>query len=219
MAYGAILGQRFQPLSSGIKLSELSEGEIIKIKESGNPVEFYIAKHDYEIRLNGFGRTLVVRKEVYDQRQWNTSNANAWASSIMRSWLNSTYKAMLDANIQEAMSTTTYYYTPGVSVWRVGTRSDAVFLLSATELGKSGDWINVEGSALPTASGLQIARRNGVATTQWTRSPCTESNSVIKIDTEGDTINENCTANGGSRPAFTLPSTALVDSDNNLIGQ
>ncbi len=34
-------------------LSTFAEGSIVKINESGSPVEFYVAKHDYESALNG----------------------------------------------------------------------------------------------------------------------------------------------------------------------
>ena len=51
---------------SGIPLSDYEEGDIIKLNEGGSPVEFYVSKHDYESGLNGSGRTLVVRKDTYD---------------------------------------------------------------------------------------------------------------------------------------------------------
>ena len=54
---------------SGIPLSDYEEGDIIKLNEGGSPVEFYVAKHDYESSLNGAGRTLVVRKDCYDNRR------------------------------------------------------------------------------------------------------------------------------------------------------
>ena len=194
-------------VSSGKPLGDFSEGDIIQLNEGGDPVDFYVAKHDYESGLNGAGRTLVVRKGVYDRRQWHSSNVNAWASCTMRSWLNGDYKALLGPEIQEAMGTTTYRYTPGNGNTSVSTRSDAVFLLSATELGKSESWFNVEGSALPIASTLQVAYRNGSATTQWTRSPHTNYTvSAIYLYSNGFVNYYYCTFTNGSRPTFTLPS-------------
>lgn len=198
-------------------LGNKATGSIIKLKENGTLVDFYVACHNYEQSLNGAGRTLVVRKDCYDTRAWHSSNVNAWASCSMRSWLNSTYKALLDADIQEAMGTTTYRYTPGNGSWSVGTRSDAVFLLSATELGKSESWFNVEGSALPIASTLQVAYRNGSATTQWTRSPNTDStNSAICLYSDGNVYGGLCADTYGSRPAFTLPSSLYVSDDGSV---
>lgn len=194
-------------VASGKPLGNFSEGDIIQLNEGGVPVDFYVAKHDYESALNGAGRTLVVRKGVYDQRQWHSSNVNAWASCTMRSWLNGDYKALLGPEIQEAMGTTTYRYTPGNGNTSVSTRSDAVFLLSATELGKSESWFNVEGSVLPIASILQVAYQNGSTTAQWTRSVDTnDTRNAIYLYRNGTVYNSLCTFSDGSRPVFTLPS-------------
>ena len=198
-------------------LGNKATGSIIKLKENGTLVDFYVACHNYEQSLNGTGRTLVVRKDVYDQRAWHSSNVNAWASCTMRSWLNSTYKALLDADIQEAMGTTTYRYTPGNGNNTVTTRSDAVFLLSLTELGQSHTYANVEGSALPIASTLQIAYQGGSATTQWTRSPLTGlTNSAWWLLSGGGIDRNGCALTRGSRPAFTLPSSLYVSDDGSV---
>lgn len=199
-------------------LAEMAEGTLVKMNESGAPVEFYVAKHDYESGLNGAGRTLVVRKDCYDNRKWDGSNVNAWASCSMRSWLNSTYKALLDVDIQKVMGTTTYRYTPGNSNNIVTTRSDAVFLLSLTELGQSVTYANVEGVALPIAITLQVAHMNGSTNTQWTRSPNTNyTGNAVLLDYNGDGINGSCLYSYGSRPCFTLPSTVLVDEAMNIV--
>lgn len=198
-------------------LGNKATGSIIKLKENGTLVDFYVAKHDYESGLNGSGRTLVVRKDVYDLRAWHSSNVNAWASCTLRSWLNSTYKALLDSDIQSLMGTTTYYYTPGNGSWSVTTRSDAVFQLSATELGQSQSWFNTEGSALPIASTLKIAYKDGSATTQWTRSPYTSSASyAVFLGSNGNVYGGYCTNTYGSRPAFTLPSNLYVSDDGSV---
>ena len=194
-------------VSSGKPLGDFSEGDITQLNEGGVPVDFYVACHNYEQSLNGAGRTLVVRKDVYDQRQWHSSKVNAWANCTMRSWLNRDYKALLGPEIQEAMGTTTYRYTPGNGNNTVTTRSDSVFLLSMTELGKSHFYANVEGSALPIASTLRIAYQNGSATEQWTRSPYMDGTDYAwRLLSNGGIGGSACTSTRGSRPAFTLPS-------------
>lgn len=205
--------------STGKQLSDYAEGDIIKIPENGTPVEFYVAKHDYESGLNGSGRTLVVRKDCYDNRAWNSSNVNTRANCTMLSWLNSTYKAMLDDRIQSLIGTTNYYYTLGNGNWNVTTRSDAVFLLSGTELGQSSNGLNTEGSALPIASTLKIAYQNGRAVSYWTRSPYTGSQTMAWwMDYRGYFYHYNSLRfTIGSRPAFTLPSTAKFNPDTNII--
>lgn len=42
---------------TGTPLSTYAEGSIIKINENGSPVEFYVAKQDYEPTLNGGGQS------------------------------------------------------------------------------------------------------------------------------------------------------------------
>ena len=203
---------------AGTPLSQLAEGTLIKILENGSPVELYLAKHSYEPSLNGEGRELLVRKDVYDQRQWNSSGVNTWASSTMRSWLNGAYKSLFSSRVQSLMGATTYRYTPGDRDNDVTTRADAVFLMSVTELGLSNDSGNVEGSSLPIASVLRIAHQNGSATQQFTRSPhINDDVNICCVGFNGGLFAAACTDTHGSRPCFTLPATALVDQDLNLI--
>ena len=200
------------------QLSDYVEGDVVKINENGTPVDFYVAKHDYESGLNGAGRTLLVRKDYYDNRAWHSSGVNAWANCAMRSWLNSTYLNMLDADIRSLIGTTKYYYTPGNGNWSVTTRSDAIFLLSAYELGKSESWFNKEGTTLPNATNYQNANLNGRTWVQWTRSPHTRDiYSAISMNPGGSVGGSRCTNTFGSRPVFTLPSTAKFDPDTNVI--
>ena len=198
-------------------LGNKSVGSIVKLKENGVLVDFYVAKHDYENGLNGSGRTLVVRKDCYDTRQWHTSNVNAYATSAIDTWLNSTYKNLLDADIRGVIGTTKIKYTPGNGNTTVGTLERAIFLLSVTELGRSASYANTEGTALSIASSLQIAYLNGSAVVQWTRSPGTFSTSnAYCLNTGGNVNGNNCNSTYGSRPAFTLPSTLSVSDDGSV---
>lgn len=198
-------------------LGNKSVGSIVKLKENGVLVDFYVAKHDYENGLNGSGRTLVVRKDCYDTRQWHTSNVNAYATSAIDTWLNSTYKNLLDADIRGVIGTTKIKYTPGNGNTTVGTLERAIFLLSVTELGRSASYANTEGTALSIASSLQIAYLNGSAVVQWTRSPYTNGTSnAYCLDTNGNVGHSSCNNTYGSRPAFTLPSTLSVSDDGSV---
>lgn len=199
-------------------LGNKSVGSIVKLKENGVLVDFYVAKHDYENGLNGSGRTLVVRKDCYDTRQWHTSNVNAYATSAIDTWLNSTYKNLLDAGIRGVIGTTKIKYTPGNGNTTVGTLERAIFLLSVTELGRSASYANTEGTALSIASSLQIAYLNGSAVVQWTRSPFTNDTlSAYYLGTSGNVNDDYCgNDTRGSRPAFTLPSTLSVSDDGSV---
>ncbi len=198
------------PFAKDIPLSNITPGAILYLNESGSPVPFYIAKHDYESGLNGAGRTLVVRKDCYDMRAFSNSN-NAYAGSSLDSWLCNTYLKLLDADIQAAIGTTKFYYTPGNGDMTVTTLQRAVFQLSTTELDKTPIYANTEGSALPIASTLQIAYRNGSAVSQWTRTPLKgDTFRVYFLTAYGSDSRRSYTESFGSRPAFTLPATLAV---------
>lgn len=198
-------------------LGNKSVGSIVKLKENGVLVDFYVAKHDYENGLNGSGRTLVVRKDCYDTRQWHTSNVNAYATSAIDTWLNSTYKNLLDADIRGVIGTTKIKYTPGNGNTTVGTLERAIFLLSVTELGKTASYANTEGTALSIASSLQIAYLNGSAVVQWTRSPVTgDTSNAFCLSTYGNVNDNSCNYTFGFRPAFLLPSTLSVSDDGSV---
>lgn len=201
------------PAPHRTRLYDKAEGSIIKIAESGTPVAFYIAKHNYEAGLNGDGRTLMVRKDCYDLRAFSSSN-NAYANSSLDSWLCNTYLKLLDADIQSAIGTTKFYYTHGNGNYTVTTLQRAVFQLSITELGESASYAKTEGSALPIASTLQIAYRNGSAVAQWTRTPRTNySDYACYLHAGGNVGYDYYGRSYGSRPSFTLPSDFIITDD------
>lgn len=204
-------------MNSGLPLSDLPEGSLVAINESGSPVLFYLAKHDYESGLNGAGRTLLVRKDCYDTRVWHSSNNNAYATSDIDSWLNGDYKALLDYEAQAAIGTTQFYYTNPDK--EVTTLDRSIFLLSVTELGKTANFANVEGTSLPIASTLQIANLNGSSVIQWTRTRNTYgTTSAYSLKADGTVYTYNCSKTECSRPCFTLPADATVNPEPNADG-
>lgn len=183
-------------------LSEKALGSIVKLKENGVAQEFYVAKHGYP--TSGNGRTLLVRRYIYDTRQWHTSNVNAYASCALDSWFNNTYYNLLDADIKAQIAAVAIPYTPGNGNDSVTTLSRKVFALSVTELGRTASYANTEGSALSIASTLQIAyNSSGSAVVQWTRSPYTDyTRNAYYLNTNGNVNNNNCTNTNGARPAL-----------------
>ena len=206
------------PPTLGTPLSTYTEGSIIKINENGKPVEFYVAKHDYEAELNGTGRTLVVRKDCYDKRYWDRNNVSAYATSTINTWLNGDYKGLFSTKLQAQIGSTKFKYSPGNGDSYVSTLERAIFLLSLTELGRSANHANTEGAALSIASSLQIAYLNTSTVVQWPRSPYTNTNDyAYYLDTSGDVGGSYCNGTYGSRPCFTLPSTIKIDKNGRVI--
>lgn len=199
------------------QLGQVAVGSIVKLNENGSPVEFYVAKHDYESGLNGAGRTLVVRTQHDNSYQkWDAGNSNAYAQSDVDSWLNGDYKSRLDPDILSVVPTTKIRYTPvGNGSSSVSTLDRQFFLLSATEFGlTSGSLFNVEGSELPI-SGTLIGENPDP---QWTRSPCIRVNgTAIFINASGDAEYGTCNTNHFATPAFTLPSDLSVLDGGTII--
>ena len=195
------------------KLGDITPGELVKIKENGNLVDFYVGIHNYESGLNGIGRTLVFRKDCYNKLAWNGSK-NTYASSSIDTWLNNTYKRMLDSDIQSLALVTSIRYTPGGTNNKINTLERSIFLLSAYELGMSEFYINKEGSVLPNYFTYKRAYLQGSPVSQWTRSPSTYNDfSVAYIEESGNYSNTTCTFSFGCRPAFTLPSDLYVNEN------
>lgn len=193
-----------------INLATAKEGNIISLPENGQMVEFYVAKLDYESELNGTGRVLVVRKDLYIARPWDADGVNAYSTSDIDIWMESTYKPMLDSSVQSEIGTTKIYYTPGNGNDTVTTLERGVFQLSATEMGGTGVNFNVEGTVLPISETLQQAS-NGPQII-WTRTPTIgRTNTAISLSRNPNPSFDNtfCTATQKwyYRPAFTLPST------------
>ena len=154
-----------------------------------------------------------MRKDGYDERVWNNVAKNTFANCQIKNWLNSTYKSLFSAKVQALMGSTTIRHTVGNEDGSVTTLSLAVFLLSATELGRSSGVLNVEGTKLPIAGALQKANIDGRPVYQWTRSPFLSSYSVVcRLDTVGNVNGGNLPSDVAAHlPTFTLPSTATVN--------
>ena len=214
--------RRFLPVV-GTSIGNLDEGAIITLNESASPVEFYVAKQDYESGLNGAGRTLLVRKEYYDVQPrvaWNSTEVNTYANSTIDTWLNGAYKAFLPEAVQTAMGTTAFYYTPGNGNNAVTSLERAVFLLSLAEHGLSSPGMaNAEGSVLPTAGILLPYPFSPTVLTRWTRTPVIVAGYTSRafwINYDSTFGHNPVTSTLAPRPAFTLPATFKL-SDSQII--
>lgn len=219
-----------------VKLGAVAEGSIVRLNEDGKPVEFVVAKQDYESELNGPGRVLLVRKEWHSHRGYHKSDANSYATSDMDAWLNGNYKSKLDPAIQKAMGTTKFYYTPGNGDFTVSTLERSVFALSCTEMACGDDLssiFNKEGTSLPSTvlDLMEHAFLNGSPLNRWTRTPSLNTSvsgalcvgCVSYAPMTGyyvTTYNpETCTDNNKvCLPCFTLPAYLLADEDGFVSG-
>lgn len=199
----------------GTPLSELAEGTLITINENGAPIQFYIAKQNYEKALNGAGRVLVVREREYptlipfDDYIYGA----LYPDSSLNSYVNSNYLSRFTAFTKSLIGTTQYYYNNTVNLPN-GIGNNSVFILSLTEYGYTSKLVNPCGTTLPISSILQSTTRYET----WTRSIHRDGEEFVSTVTPDgqDTDNPTSPANR-FRPCFTLLSTALVDSNLALI--
>lgn len=209
---GGLVGNR------GKSLSDYSEGDVVKLNESDNAVEFYVAKHDYESGLNGPGRTLLVRKECRELRFWNAGKVNTYATSAIDSWNNNEYKSMLEAKVQTAIGSTKFRYVPGNKVTTTTTLDRSVFLLGLSEFGISDNYATADGATLPIADILRSATLGGSGTFQWTRTPSNlEVQNAFWLYPAGNVARHVVSDEAGVRPCFTLPGDFLFDPDTNEV--
>ena len=186
-----------------VDMNNVTEGQIVTIPVNGVAKQHYVASLNYEQGLNGAGRRLLVPVSAKDTVVFNSTNTNIYANGTLDTWLNTTYKATLPSEIQEAMGTTKFYYTPGGGNYTVTTYERSMFVLSLTEFGLSEDSANVEGTALPIADTIRSGASNW-----WTRTPRTigADEYAFVVTSYGE---DDYRAEVGmyAAPCFTLPST------------
>lgn len=203
------------------QLGQVAVGTLVKLNENGSPVEVIVGRQNYESELNGNGRTLLIRIGSNYTMQWGPSSMSdpLYAASTVDTWLNTAYKAMLDAPIQEAIATTKFYYTPSGGASR-SILERAVFLGSATEFGFSNSpngyvTFNTEGSPLPE----NIVDKIQYPPESWTRTPTAQFR--VAISTHGSAWVPVLGAKAPDfithvDPFFTLPSSFYVNDDGEI---
>lgn len=201
----------------GKTLGQVAEGQLVKLNESGKPVEFYVAKQNYESGLNGAGLVLLVRKDVYQNGQWDSENINNYAESTILNWSNNTYRLKLDPWVYSSSGIVSTYIRITNASKVVETRRCLVFQLSLKELGLSNNDANIEGATLPISSKLKIANYQGSPASQWTRTPQKYSNTnAFSVNSSGSPNIGNCTSSAGYRICFCLKSNVYVADDGTL---
>ena len=207
---------------AGTPLSELAEGTIIKIKENGSPVEYILAKHNYEPDLNGTGRELCVRRRAYGgSRQYHPSEGNIDMSNCnLMAYLNNTYKNIFETSTQTNMNKTTFYY-PTYNDQRQ-TLSCSVFFLSFEEYGGDKYLDFSIGSKLLTSD--QLIYTLSVDDNYWVRDMYRGMPYILVVDDyyydDWQVTLAQYSVIGDMPlviPVFTLPNTNIVDENMNLI--
>lgn len=220
-------------LLSGIPISELPVENTVKIAVNGTLQDFLIVHQGlpsslYDDSCNG---TWLLMKDVYETRQWNSSDVNDYANSTIHSYLNSTFLAMFDSNIQNAIKQVKIPYVNGTGGSAVASGANGlsakIFLLSGYEVGwttSDNEGFPVDGAKLDyfaagwDGNSKRIAYLGGSAIYWWLRSPNNNFiNYVWYVTIPGHNSTLDPSINCGIRPAFILPSDTLVSDDGTII--
>ena len=216
-----------------VTLSSKAIGSTIKLKVNGSAKDFIVVHQGkpssvYDDSCNG---TWLLMKDIYESRQWHSSNTNDYANSTIHSYLNSTFLAMFDSNIQKAIKQVKLPYRKGSGTSTTVTSgsnglSAKIFLLSATETsfsfsympsGEGAELAYFKGCADNSSDSKRVAYLNGSAAGWWLRSPsCSSFGSALCVSSNGDWRSGLCSNSYGIRPALILPSTLLVSDDGTV---
>ncbi len=216
-------------LLSGTPISDLPVGSVVKIAVNGALQEFLIVNQGrpssiYNTSCDG---TWLLMKDIYEKRQWDSSDSSDIRYSTIHSYLNGAFLTLLDVEIKglirQAEIPCSYQY----SRFNVSAK---VFLLSDREVGfSSGDYRYFPDDGAKTsyfidgtgsdACNKRIAYLNGANTDWWTRSvhPA-DTSSVWQVSSSGFWNYTNASFSAGIRPAFVLPFDTQVSDDGSILG-
>lgn len=216
-----------------VTLSSKAIGSTIKLKVNGSAKDFIVVHQGkpssvYDDSCNG---TWLLMKDIYENRQWHSSNTNDYANSTIHSYLNSTFLNLFESNIKNAIKQVKLPYRKGSGTSTTVTSgsnglSAKIFLLSATETsfnfstmpsGEGAELAYFKGCADNSSDSKRVAYLNGSAAHWWLRSPyCNYFRSALYVGSNGDWYSSYCSVSSGIRPALILPSTLLVSDDGTV---
>ena len=216
-----------------VTLSSKAIGSTIKLKVNGSAKDFIVVHQGkpssvYDDSCNG---TWLLMKDIYENRQWHSSNTNDYANSTIHSYLNSTFLNLFESNIKNAIKQVKLPYRKGSGTSTTVTSgsnglSAKIFLLSATETsfsfssmpsGEGAELAYFKGCADNSSDSKRVAYLNGSAAVWWLRSPnCVNFHGALCVGSGGDWDGHYCSYSCGIRPALILPSTLLVSDDGTV---
>ena len=215
-------------------LSSKAIGSTIKLKVNGSAKDFIVVHQGkpssvYDDSCNG---TWLLMKDIYEKRQWNSSNTNDYANSTIHSYLNSTFLNLLEPNIKRAIKQVKLPYRKGSGSSETVTSgsnglSAKIFLLSAAETsfshaympsGEGTELAYFKGCADDSSDSKRVAYFGRFADFWWLRSPSCSgySNYALYVGSDGGLDDYLSPSSYGIRPAFVLPSTLLVSDDGTV---
>ena len=216
---------------ANVKLGAKAVGSIVKLKVNGTVKEFIVVHQGkpssiYDESCNG---TWLLMKDIYENRQWDSSNVNKYESSDIHTYLNNTFLNLFESNIRDVIKQVKIPYrknggSGGQNQSGANGLSCKVFLLSGPEVGLAGaSYMPNDGAKLDyfnaniETDSKRIAHLNGSAAFWWLRSPHTNySSDVGDVLSDGSLFFHSAYNSYGIRPALILPPDMEVDSSGNV---
>lgn len=211
-------------ISFGTPASSLAIGSSLYFNVNGAEKEFWVVQQGLPSSLydNSCNGTWLLMKDIYETRQWHSSDRNSYSSSTIHTYLNGTFLGLFDTDIQTAIKEVKIPYRPGTSGTTVNSGPNGlpakIFLLSGYEVGftaSDSGYFPADGVKLSyfdsgketPALNKRIAYLNGSATDWWLRSPSTYSTYQVGfVSRRGTNGSSKSSDLYGVRPAFVLPS-------------
>lgn len=218
-----------------VALGTKEVGSIVKLNVGGTPREFIVVHQGLpgEMYDDSCDGVWLLMKDIYEKRQWHSSNLNDYENSTIHAYLNSEFIELFDVNVKQQIKMVKIPYRPGngksdtVNSGASGL-SAKIFLLSVFEVGcvdirgtaEDGaklDYFILEDSS--DAKSKRIAYNNGDAEKWWNRSPYLFTSNPLYIN-DGGTVGGvayKSTDSLGIRPTLICPYSFRVSDNGSLL--
>ena len=218
------ISKLFSPISTGTAAGDIDVGATVKINENGQAVEHIVVHQGlpsdiYDASCEG---TWCLRKDIAENRAWDSGNSNVLESSDIHSYLNNTWINRYDTDIRNAIKQVKIPYRQnggygGTDRNGANGLSCKIFLLSGKEVGwdsSDNQYFPNDGAKLSyfldgtgsSANQKRVATLNGSAARWRLRSPSTANTSFVWCVYSGGGYNNRDANNSyGIRPCIILP--------------
>ena len=225
-----------QVTTGKVQLGTLAVGSTITLNVDGAPREWIVVHKGKpsSIYSSTFtGKTILMLKDIYEERAWHSAAVNSYSGSGIHTYLNNTFLAKLDADVRSAVAQVKIPYRAGSGTGTSVTSGESglaakVWLPSGYELG----WTRSDIYYLPQdgakfdyflagktseANAMRIGCLSGAAKIYWMRSPYASSDgnaeSAVYVTSSGTYSFGGCTAARGIRPCMALSDSCLIYGD------
>lgn len=217
------------------QLGQVAVGTIVKLNENGFPVNYivvHIGNPDGRLYGSACDGAWLLRQDIVEKCQWNSTNANTLAGSTIMSTM-AGYLGRYESHIQSAIRTVKIPYHPGNGgpLWDIKSGENGLecklFPLCGYEVGLSGisGVMPIDGAKLDyfksgldtEANSKRIAKLNGAAAAWWLRSPVsTSTDGKFYVLPDGSLGSTSVNPSYGALPAMIMDPTILVSDDGTV---